>query len=150
MGGGGGGSPLPPPDLRRIRASKMDINPLNNVILDQRIDIPITKHFEQYPVNDFRKDFFTSDVHKIYHIHFIIGLLTSIASSKGTFKNIFFRRVGNKNLRIFVVQGMVPCLCVYQKTACAIVMLYLLSRQKELSAIIYCWELEGKISRYMR
>uniref|UniRef100_A0A915JUG7 Uncharacterized protein n=1 Tax=Romanomermis culicivorax TaxID=13658 RepID=A0A915JUG7_ROMCU len=43
----------------------METNPLNSIILDRRIDIPITKHFEQNSVNDFHKDFFTSDAQSL-------------------------------------------------------------------------------------
>uniref|UniRef100_A0A915IID7 Uncharacterized protein n=1 Tax=Romanomermis culicivorax TaxID=13658 RepID=A0A915IID7_ROMCU len=78
-------------------------SPLSNLSLGAPIDVPITQHFEQGWLNDFGDEFFKSRLHNIYHIHFLIGLLCSIKSSKVE-KNVFYRRISDKNLRIFIVR----------------------------------------------
>uniref|UniRef100_A0A915ISE1 Uncharacterized protein n=1 Tax=Romanomermis culicivorax TaxID=13658 RepID=A0A915ISE1_ROMCU len=84
----------------------MEKNPLRNLLLDEPIDTPITRHFEQGWLNDFSDEFFDSGVFKIYHINFILGLLCSIQSSEQE-NNVFYRLMGdkNENLRIFIVRN---------------------------------------------
>uniref|UniRef100_A0A915IUX6 SET domain-containing protein n=1 Tax=Romanomermis culicivorax TaxID=13658 RepID=A0A915IUX6_ROMCU len=69
----------------------MESNPLGNLFLCNPIHIPIGRHFEQGWLNNFGHNFFSSGVNKIYHIQFIIGLLSSMRKIDVE-ENILYRR----------------------------------------------------------
>uniref|UniRef100_A0A915JEQ7 Uncharacterized protein n=1 Tax=Romanomermis culicivorax TaxID=13658 RepID=A0A915JEQ7_ROMCU len=77
----------------------MDANPLNGPFLDKPIHSSINQHFQYFPLD---QDLFHNNAYKVYHLHFVLGLLAWISTPKRG--GIFVRHMEN-NLRIFTVEA---------------------------------------------